>query len=635
MNITLDDVLNVKYPEDFEWSPNGKYLSFLWDDGGRKDLWIVSMKDKKPKKLTDLGKVSSPNWSPDSKSMLYQDGDIWKVDLNGKTTQLIKTTAKSNMPTWSPDGTKFALIMAEDLWVYSFEQGLVQLTDNKKVIAQQKGDILWSSEGEKIAFSFLKNRRRCIGIVSAEDGKTLWESRGEGHRFNVAWLTKNEIILKRRLNGKIREYLLLSLNEGKENLLVREEDERGLAFWDSPVLSPDGANLVFISNKDGWDHLWLISLDKGEPRQLTGGECEDIGHALDSPSWSPDGAKIAFSSNRGSLGERQIWTVTLDGSLEKVTDPKGSNVFPKWSPDGKHIAFIHSGPCESPDIWMVNPEEKKPIQLTSSMPQSFKENATLPEEVSYKSSDLKVYAYLFRPSHKKKCPAIIWLHGGPIRQMRYGWHPTRAYSIFYAFHQYLLQKGYVVLSINYRGGTGYGKRYEQGNYLSIGEGDVIDVINGVKYLSSLDFVDQSRIGVWGISYGGFLTLQLLGKYPDAFKVGINIAGVSNWASLMDWYEERHPETVDFFKVRLGKDYERASPISFVKDIKAPIFNFHGTADEAVPFSQLDELIDKLVEHEKYFEVTYYPGESHLFRERRTWKDTFRRIERCFERYLKS
>lgn len=328
------------------------------------------------------------------------------------------------------------------------------------------------------------------------------------------------------------------------------------------------------------------------------------------------------------------------GKAEKLTSMAGTNIQPLWSPDGDSIAFLHSGPYTVLDLWITpiaSPEQ--PRQLTAGMPPSIsKEALTPPEFLYYKSVDgLQIPAFLFKPkgfSEKKRYPAIIWIHGDGILQNRYGWHPSKHYGVYYGFHQYLLHKGYVVLAVDYRGSIGYGREFMHGHYMNLGGRDCDDVIKGAEYLKSLGFVDPDRIGIWGLSYGGFHTLQAIIRKPDMFRAAVDVAGVTDWA---DW--ARDPDGW-WIRGRMGLPeenpelYHRTAPINFVENIKTPLLVLHGTADFNVPFYESVRLVDALVKHKKNFELTVYPGEDHYFIWNRTWEDALSRVERFFDKYLK-
>ena len=269
---------------------------------------------------------------------------------------------------------------------------------------------------------------------------------------------------------------------------------------------------------------------------------------------------------------------------------------------------------------------------------------TVGEPVTFPAHDgFQVPGYLFVPQHREgeRLPAIVWLHGGPMRQMRYGWHPMPSYALFDAFNQWFVQHGYVVLSVNYRGGIGYGKDFEQANHMAMLQVDLGDVIAAARYLRTLDFVDPDRIGVYGLSYGGYLTLGALTKHPGTFCMGINIAGIWDEEQWCRWADERYPGAAAYFRSKLGWSehehpdvWREASPKNFVEGLNVPLINFHGTADANVDFGQLDAIIRDCVEHGKYYEAYYYPDEVHVFRWRKTWRDALPRMLQAFERYLR-
>jgi len=382
--------------------------------------------------------------------------------------------------------------------------------------------------------------------------------------------------------------------------------------------------------------------------QLTDGECDDTGHAADSYSFSPDGTRVVYCSNRDTdLNQRRLWIVDLErGESTLLTPGPGTDSCASWSPDGRWIAYVHCGPYESADIWLVNPESGERRQVSRSMPESLTpEKITLPTHITYPSEDgLAVHADLFLPKGfdpNHRYPAVVWVHGGMARQMRYGWHPMRSYAVFYSFHQYLLHRGFVVLSVDYRGSIGYGRAYEEATYRSMCQAELADVVAGATYLRSLPYIDPEAIAVYGLSYGGYLTLGALTKYPDAFALGINIAGVWDWEQYERWREQQYPGSpwhgiarLDGPKGEHNADvWYNASPRNFVHGLSKPLLNLMGTEDERVDFAQMDAIIRDCVEHGKDFAVVYYPGETHMFTWRKTWEDAFPRIERAFKRYL--
>jgi dipeptidyl aminopeptidase/acylaminoacyl peptidase len=227
--------------------------------------------------------------------------------------------------------------------------------------------------------------------------------------------------------------------------------------------------------------------------------------------------------------------------------------------------------------------------------------------------------------------------------MRYGWHPLKSYNILYSFFQYLLHQGYLILSVDYRGSSGYGRRYEEASYMYLCVGDLADVVAGADFLNGLGCVDPDSIGIFGLSYGGYLTLGALTKYPLIFAVGINIAGVYDWIQYAEWIDRAYvgaPWYGAFARLGGSKKaanadaWHNASPRNFINQLQRPLLNLMGTADANVDYAQIEAIVSDCVELRKDFSMMSYPNETHVFTHRATWVDAFTRIESAFERYLK-
>ncbi|MED5559136.1 MAG: alpha/beta fold hydrolase, partial [Acidobacteriota bacterium] len=447
-------------------------------------------------------------------------------------------------------------------------------------------------------------------------------------------------------NAKQRRILVASPLDWSPRVVVDEYDE---AWWTltylqtGPRWSPDIERFVFLSERDGWTHVYLLNASDPAPEAfpLTAGEFE-----VEEPVWSPDGRILLLAANRGSLTERGLHLLEVpmtEGELpelEPISQLRGTSMFPRWRPDGHVVAFLHADPENPLDLWVQEPRPDVAEQLTDTWPEGAVEDQLIaPQTVRFSSADGElVPAQIFLPrdysDRTGPVPVVVWVHGGGIRQNRYGWHPNRVYAMFYGFHQYLLQRGFMIVTVDYRGSIGYGRDFRQGQYLDLGGRDLDDVLATVRYLERVDDVDIGKVAVWGISYGGYLTMQALVKAPTAFDAGVNIAGVVDW---LDWAidpgglwidgrmesPENHPEL-----------YQQRSPIHFVDQLTRPLLILHGTADQPVPALQTFRLIDALVRADKPFEVMLYPGEEHAFLRSRTWRDVFRRVERFFDATLR-
>jgi dipeptidyl aminopeptidase/acylaminoacyl peptidase len=282
---------------------------------------------------------------------------------------------------------------------------------------------------------------------------------------------------------------------------------------------------------------------------------------------------------------------------------------------------------------------RTPHELTQSLPPTVDRSRLVePQLVHYPSRDgREVPAYLFVPAgldRSRKHPAIVWIHGDGIAQNYDGWHVRRDYGVYYGFHQYLAQQGYVVIAPDYRGSIGYGREWRLAPYRDLGGKDYEDVASSVAYLESLLYVDPERIGVWGLSYGGFLTLQALTRDPELFRCGIDVAGVQDFR---DWYRDPGGPWIGG---RLGDPrenaaaYLQAAPIERVDRIARPLLVLHGTADVNVPFLESLKLVDALEKRGKDFDFVVYPGEFHYFRREHVLRDFYRRVQEFFDRNLR-
>jgi dipeptidyl aminopeptidase/acylaminoacyl peptidase len=258
--------------------------------------------------------------------------------------------------------------------------------------------------------------------------------------------------------------------------------------------------------------------------------------------------------------------------------------------------------------------------------------------VTYEASDgRRVPAYLFTPEGKtaaESLPAIVWVHGDGVNQNYDGWHIEREYSVYYSMHQYLVQQGYVVLAVDYRGSIGYGRKWREGHYRDLGGKDYQDVAAGVDFLERQGFVDTDRVGIWGLSYGGFLTLQGLTVTPELFACGIDVAGVVDWRM---WYRDPGGSWIES---RMGPPeespelYDRTAPINRVERIQRPLAILHGTADVNVPFLESVRLIDELLKTGETDEFEMYPGEYHYFQRAHVLDAAWKKVDQFFGSCLK-
>ena len=350
------------------------------------------------------------------------------------------------------------------------------------------------------------------------------------------WVDDRNIVFE-TLSKDFKTHSILVSEIGQ--LPRRLQSDTDPKFWSmayqagsAPLPSPDGKWLIFISDRDGWDHLYVMPAKGGPPIQLTHGKFEAW-----RPRWSHDSRRIAFDANLPDHpGDRQIFVADINNAsaIRALTSGEGTNTEPHWSPDDKSLVFQHTDTQHAADLFIVATSgDARPLRLTNSMPPELaNRHYVKPEFVHFEGAGgQQVPGWLFLPPNfdrSKKYPAILWIHGDGINQNYNGWHVEHHYDVYYSFHQYLLEQGYVVFAPDYRGSTGYGRDWRQGVYLDVGGNDAKDAWMGGRYLASLPYVDRERIGVWGLSYGGFFTLIAMTDQPTLFRAGVDVAGVVDY-----------------------------------------------------------------------------------------------------------
>ncbi len=665
--LTIEALLAIKHPSRATWAPAGDRLAFVWDRGGVQNIWVARLSGQDaaaPEAITtfDEGLIDWLAWRRPTNTLLFaRAGRLWQVVPDpGRTPEPLSTSEHAEGGfALAPDGARVALVRDGDVWVRDLASGSeVRLT---RTAVQEAGPV-WSPDGAHIAFTAAPGTRRDestafagakivftrvdrepsdVAIVSASGGAVTPVGAGEGAESAPRWIDARRLVLQRvGLDYKSREILVGDLT-GRAQPVHRDVDDK---LWSivnpDPIPSPDGRWIAFLSDRDGWDHVYVVSSSGGQVTQLTRGAFEAARIA-----WSPDGQRVAFDTNEGDHpGSRHLALADLrtgpdPARVSTITSGRGTDTEPLWSPEGRLLAYQHTSPRESADLFVFDPASGNATRrVTTSLPREVDGSRLVePRFVRYPSRDgQQVPAYLFAAEtldRSRRHPAIVWIHGDGVTQNYDGWHVRRDYAVYYSFHQYLAQQGYVVLAVDYRGSIGYGKAWRQGHYRDLGGKDYEDVAAGVDYLKTLGFVDTSRVGVWGLSYGGFLTLQALTVTPDLFRCGIDVAGVVDWR---DWY--RDPDGA-WIKSRLGSPdqnaelYRRTAPIERLDRLRRPLMVLHGTADVNVPFLESVRLIDVATRLGKSVEFMMYPGEFHYFQREHVLRDAWHRAERFFDRHL--
>jgi dipeptidyl aminopeptidase/acylaminoacyl peptidase len=647
--LTIEKLIDIRHPANAAWSADGRHVTFTWDRAGVSSRYVSDLDGGPPRRLSDpaagegRGRGSNANGprgavdgatSPDGTRLAVARGnELWLRNVaDAAESRLASGDARIAGVGWSPDGA------------------YVLFTTGGGPIRHEQTP---AYSGAKIIYTITENAQGVSYAVPVAGGTAIaLPGGGFGGR---RWLDARHFLFERTSTDFKRRTIYVADVAGGEPRVLYEDTEP--KFWSmtgdsggNAQPSPDGKWVAFLSDRDGWDHLYVMPASGGPPVQITKGKFEAW-----RPQWSPDSTRIAFDANEpGRYGTRHLYVATIGGdpahtTVAGVTNGRGTDIAPQWSPDGTRLLYQHADTSNSADLYVVDvPTTRMASQVygvsrrvSDSMPSTIdKSRFVEPEMVHYAGPDgQQVPAWLFVPKNldrSRKHPAIVWIHGDGVNQNYDGWHVQRNYAVYYSFHQYLLQKGYVVIAPDYRGSIGYGRDWRTGVHMDVGGNDAKDAWMATDYLKTLSYVDMGRVGVWGLSYGGFFTLIAVTDQPKLFRAAVDVAGVVDYEMYYDdpyhggWTASRigtpqqHPDV-----------YAKASPISHVDRLERPLLVLHGTSDVNVPYLHSVRLVDELMKHGKGGLLSFmtYPGEFHYFTREHVLRDAWHRVEDFFDRNL--
>jgi len=676
--LTIENLIDIKHPSDPVWSPDGRRVAFIWDRVGVSNIYISNLDGHaQPTALTSYsdGRIRRLFFGHDGQSVFFaRNGDLWHVALTGGEPRSAWSTPLGDADfAPSPDSMRVAFARKSDkgpgtnLVVRALDGGAETQVAHDDVSI---GDPFWSRDGSKIAYIggatiiphdsspsysgeklVYRNPEYVAGqlftVLSSGDGVLPIGTKGD---YDAAsWIDSTHIVFARQSDQfKTRSIYVADIKSVRVKSIHEDNEEKfwSLPDWETgtePQPSPDGRWVAYLSDQDGWDHIYVIPSAGGTPVQITKGHFEAW-----RLSWSHDSTRIAFDANEPDHpGDRRVGVATIGAdpahaTIAYLTDASGTNIEPLWSLDDKRLVYQHTDTRNSADLYVIDAVPGgKPIRIGDSMPSGVDREAFVePQFIHYPGPDgQSVPAWLFVPKNldrTKKHPAIVWIHGDGINQNYDGWHVQRNYAVYYSMHQYLLQQGYVVIAPDYRGSIGYGRDWRNGVYMDVGGNDAKDAWMAGNYLRTLPYVDGERLGVWGLSYGGFFTLIAMTDQPTLFRTGIDVAGVVDYEM---YYND--PYHGDWTESRIGtpqqnpKVYANASPISHIDRLARPLLVLHGTADVNVPFLESVWLIDEALKKHKGDLLTFmiYPGEFHYFTREHVLLDAWHRVDDYFASYL--
>ncbi len=651
---TLEQVLSAPFPTELVAAPGGGKVAWLLNEQGARNIWVAVEPQYHGVRLTsyknddgvDIGQLQ---WTPDSNSVVYvRGGDleflgrpdpnpsadpggteqaIWVATPGGATPRKI---ADGHSPAISPKGDRVAFLRGGQIWLSPLNG------DSKAALLYHprtgvtSSQIEWSPDGGKVAFVSDRGNHSFVTVydfgaqsleyldpsvdrdrdpVWSRDGKQvafLRMATGGGRgRAGEPWSVR----LADATTGAGRQIWIADKGPGSVFHAMVSEHQ---IYWAA------GDRLVFPWERDGWQHLYSVAVEGGKATLLTPGAFE-----VETVLLTDDGKELLFSSNQDDIDRRHIWRVPANGGAPKaVTSGAGL----EWGavPVKGGVAFLRSETKRPARAAMQTGGTMQDL-APDSIPADFPADSLVtPQQVIYTASDgMPIHGQLFLPPSGQpgqKHPALVFIHGGSRRQMLLGWHYMDYYNNAYGMNQYMASRGYMVLAINYRSGIGYGLNFREAlNYGASGASEYHDVEGAGLYLKARPDVEASRIGLWGGSYGGYLTALGLARGSDLFAAGVDFHGVHDWtvrnaanAATLD-SAANDPARQEAARVAFA-----SSPISSVKTWRSPVLLIHGDDDRNVNFSETVSLVRALRQQGVYFEQLIIPDEIHGFLRHQSW-----------------
>jgi dipeptidyl aminopeptidase/acylaminoacyl peptidase len=664
---TINDVMQVPYPSDLVAAPAGRAVAWVFDTKGCRNIWVVDPSGSaKARPITayteddgfDIGELA---WSPDTKSIAFtragtledeaptnvtsspegpKPREVWVVSTAGGAPHKI---GAGHSASFSPDGSQ--VVFLDKKRVMAAAVGGEGEARPLIVDAGSVGSLTWSPDGKRLAFSSHRGSHSLIGVYELASRTIVWMQPSLDYDSSPAFSPDSARIafihvlaektppgfLSRR-SGRPWSVWTADVKTGEGRRVWIADAGSGSVF--QPTLSEENLfwtshdELVFPWEKTGWMHLYAVPAQGGAARALTAGKFE-VTHV----AFSHDRKRLVYSSSQDDTDRMHIWTVEAEHG-QPVPAAAQSHAIeddPQVGADGTVFALQSDGNQQLHPV-VLSAKGKWQRLAPEVVPSSFPSaRLVMPQAVTFTAKDgQETHGQLFLPreSSSKPHPAILFFHGGPRRQMLLGFNPMGAYSWMYALNEYFAAEGYIVLSVNYRGGIGYGRDYREAeNFGPAGGSELNDLLGAISFLQGRKDVDSHRLGIWGGSYGGLMTALGLARASDALVAGVDYAGLYNWSTFLSSVGE---------PIEGAEANQRAvdsSPIATIEKWRSPVLVVQADDDRNVPSQQATELIEGLRSHNIEHDEIVIPNEIHDLARYSSWMRLFNAADAYFEKHL--
>ncbi len=667
-NLTLEEIFHEPVipgirPDFRSFTATQDSIYFSWNDSSYYETgtYKVAITGSEP----DTVKNNPPRiiHSPNGRLVAYtQEGNIFVSNTDGSNERRIVASKERDIsPVWSPNSRKLAFVRAGDVWVSSITRPeMVQVT-NRPSDAPGLSIQGWSgnnrlllsqadySDSRTIYFpeyldKFVKPGATQRGIPSVSfysaDLETMAiDTLSSGvQRSSVHGSFSGNFSVKDSSDAALKERKVIVYDHRDQSRnVIFEESTDGWLYGTSVQFAPRTDRIMILSEQSGWRHIYLANLATGRVEQLTDGEFE-----ITWAEWLDD-QTIIYASNKADYGERHLFIHNLgDQSIEQITSDEAYRYQFRLSPDRSKLVYAKTYFNEPYDLYMIDLENLAgETQITHTVPDSFYDYNWQQEEYlrfTGRDGETELSMSVLYPKNfnaNQTYPVVVFAHGaGSLQNVYKGW--SNNYWREYMFHQYLLNHGYIVVEVDYRHSTGYGRKFREDVTNWMGRYEVEDIVDGLDRVqeNTGGALNLDSVGIYGGSYGGFMALYAVSDEPDRFHAAAALRKVSNWRNYYyanPWYTLPRlgdPEEVP-------EHYDRSSPLTYASELKRPVILLHGLIDDNVGAQDAFQYADKLIQSGNTdFEMMIYPSERHGFTSPYSWHDEYLRIFEFFEKHLK-
>ena len=692
-SFTVDQILSLPAPDNLTPSPAGSMIAWTFNERGVRNIYVAEAPRFEPRRVTpyledDGQELTNLSFSSDGETLVYVRGgdhgsnrpgeapnpagspiqpkmQVWSVPAAGGEPTLL---GEGDDPVIAPDSNRVAFVRDRRIWISRIDGS--RPAEQAFFARGTSQSPTWSPDGRTLAFVSNRGDHSFIGLFTPEhpiryvapstsrDSSPTWSPDGRRIAFvrqpGVGGAPRSPLvqaplpwaILIAQPDAADRDLratptAITAVTSGKAPVDPILRNPGGLGLW----WAADD-HLVFLSYRDGWPHLYSLHhpTEGGRPTLLTPGS-----FMVEQVTLTPDRRFVIYNANtgseRGDVDRRHLFKVPVSAA---TPTPLTSGAGIEWSPvvlaDGQTVACLTSD-AQQPPLPAIVPMTGGRTRVIGGthLPADFPSaQLVIPEQVAFRASDgVEAHGQLFRPaSGEARKPAVVYVHGGGPRQMLLGWHYRWEYANDYGANQYLVSRGFIVLSVNYRLSVGYGQAFQFPERTGArGASEYLDILAAGRYLQTRSDVDPRRIGIWGASYGGYLTALGLGRNSDVFAAGVDMHGVHDRLQTVNPAQQTRAAVGDGLteadlKRALKVEFE-SSPISAVGTWKSPVLLIHGDDDRNVDFHQTVDLERRLLEQGVKVDELVLPDDVHDSLLWRNWRAAITATAQFFERTLRN